>query len=94
VDLAQLIASSCRQKILETLSKVKQTHIMELVRKVHSTYGQVNRNVRILEQEGIVEIKYYGRMRIIRLNSENPRTTAILKALRILKNHRFQQQKD
>ena len=84
--LAQLISSSCRQKILETLSKVKQTHIMDLVRKANSTYSQVNRNVQILEQEGIVSSNYYGRMRIITLNSDNPKTVAILKALRILKN--------
>jgi len=83
--LAQLISSSCRQKIVETLSKVKQTHIMDLVRKVNSTYSQVNRNVQILEKEGIVSSNYYGRMRIIRLNSDNPKTVAILKALRILK---------
>ena len=59
---------------------------MELVRKTNSTYGQVNRNVQILEQEGIVEIKYYGRMRMIKLNSDNPKTVAMSKALRILKN--------
>jgi predicted transcriptional regulator len=86
LDLAQLISSSCRQKIIETLSKVKQTHIMDLVRRINSTYGQVNRNVQILEQEGIVNSNYHGRMRMIKLNSDNPKTVAILKALRILKN--------
>jgi predicted transcriptional regulator len=85
LDLSQLISSSCRRKILETLSKVKQTHIMDLVRKVNSTYGQVNRNVQVLEQEGIVSSNYYGRMRLIKLNSGNPKTVALLKALRILK---------
>jgi predicted transcriptional regulator len=85
LHLTQLISSSCRQKIMETLSKVKQTHIMDLVRKVNSTYSQVNRNVQILEKEGIVSSNYYGRMRIIRLNSDNPKTVAILKALTILK---------
>jgi predicted transcriptional regulator len=86
LDLVQLICSSCRRKIVETMSKVKQTYIMDLVRRVNSTYGQVNRNVQILEQEGIVNSNYHGRMRMIKLNSDNPKTVAILKALRILKN--------
>jgi hypothetical protein len=86
LDLAQLISSSCRQKIIETLSKVKQTHIMDLVRRVNSTYSQVNRNVQILERESIVSSHYHGRMRIIKLNCDNPKTVAMLKALRILKN--------
>ena len=58
---------------------------MDLVRKINSTYTQVNRNLRILEKEGIVESKSYGRIRIIRLNKENPKTEAILKALEILR---------
>lgn len=89
LDLVQLISSSCRRKILETLSKVKQTHMMDLVRMVNSTYSQVNRNVQILEQEDIVSSNYYGRMRIIKLNSDNPKTTALLKVLRALKNPNF-----
>ena len=34
---------------------------MDLVRKVNSTYGQVNRNLQILEREGIVNTQYYIR---------------------------------
>jgi len=63
--------------------------MMDLVRKVNSTYTQVNRNLLILEQEDIVESRYYGRMRVIRLNRENPKTEAILKALRMLRNPQF-----
>ena len=63
-----------------------QTHMMNLVRKVNSTYTQVNRNLQILQQEDIVESKYYGRMRMIKLNRENPKTEAILRALRILRH--------
>jgi len=89
LDLGRLMASSCRQKILENLSKVSQTHVMDLVRRVNSTYGQVNRNLQILEQEGIVNIRYYGRLKIIKLNRENPKTVTLLKALRILRNQRL-----
>lgn len=89
MDLGRLIASTCRQKILETLSRVQQTHMMDLVRKVNSTYTQVDRNLKILQQEDIVESKYYGRTRIIKLNRENPKTEVMLKALRMLKHQEF-----
>lgn len=59
--------------------------MMDLVRRVNSTYTQVNRNLGILEREGIVKSQRYGRIRIIKLNRENPKTDAILKALKILK---------
>jgi DeoR/GlpR family transcriptional regulator of sugar metabolism len=86
LNLGRLMASSCRQKILEALSKVGQTHVMDLVRRVNSTYGQVNRNLQILEREGIVNIQYYGRLKMVKLNRENPKTVTLQKVLKMLKS--------
>jgi DNA-binding transcriptional ArsR family regulator len=61
---------------------------MELVRRVNSTYNQVNSNLRILREEGIVFDQQLGRMRVIRLNKENPKTGQLLQALRILETPR------
>jgi predicted transcriptional regulator len=57
---------------------------MELVRKVNSTYNQVNSNLQILREEGIVFDERFGRMRVIRLNKDNPKTVLLLQALKIL----------
>lgn len=86
MKLQQVIASSCRQKILVAMSRVKRTHVTSLVRMINSTYNQVSRNLQILETEGIVKIRHYGRMKMIELSSENPKTLALMKALSILDN--------
>jgi DNA-binding transcriptional ArsR family regulator len=57
---------------------------MELVREINSTYNQVNASLLVLKQEGIITEERLGRLRIIRLNKENPKTTIILKALKNL----------
>lgn len=90
--LEQITASSCRQKMLLALSKTKRTNVTNLVRIINSTYNQVNRNLQILEKEGIVETKRYGRMKIIELKIENPRTQALLKALHMLNRPTFDSQ--
>lgn len=36
------------------------------------------------EKEGIIEIKYYGRVKMIELETDNPKTHALLKALHLL----------
>jgi hypothetical protein len=59
---------------------------MGLVRNINSTYVEVNRNFKILEKEGIVTDQRVGRLRVIRLNRENPTTTLLLQALKILSN--------
>jgi DNA-binding transcriptional ArsR family regulator len=79
-----VLASSCRRRILKALWKLGRANVMELVRKVNSTYSQVNPNLQILEKEGIIVDERFGRMRIIRLNKENTNTLLLLKALRTL----------
>jgi DNA-binding transcriptional ArsR family regulator len=86
MDSRRLIASSCRQKILQALSKVGETYLMDLVRRTNSTYTQVNRNVEILEKEGMIKVRSVGRLKMIRLERDNPKTDALLKALKLLRN--------
>lgn len=81
-----MLASSCRQKIIKELSKVKGIHIMGLVRRINSTYNETNRNFKILQKEGIVTDRHFGRMRVIKLNRENPRTGILLQVLETLES--------
>jgi predicted transcriptional regulator len=84
MDLETLMASSCRRRILRVLSSSKRTNVMALVRKANSTYNQVNSNLQILQKEGIIFDEHFGRMRVIRLNRDNPKTGLLLQALKIL----------
>ncbi|MEM2999674.1 MAG: ArsR family transcriptional regulator [Candidatus Bathyarchaeia archaeon] len=75
------MASSCRRKILTALAEKKELTIMKLVQMVNSTYNEVDRNLRVLEQEGIISQSYAEHKRIIRLNYENEETLVLLKIL-------------
>ena len=81
MKLEQIIASTCRQKMLLSLSKVKETHVTKLVRTINSTYNEVRRNLEILENEGIVKITLYGKMKMVELQRDNQKTGKLLKAL-------------
>lgn len=59
---------------------------MKLVRSVNSTYNEVNRNLQILERQGIVTQRQVGRKRIIRLNLKNEKRVVSLKILKILED--------
>jgi hypothetical protein len=86
LELKKLVSSSCRQKILKTLSRESGMNMMNLVRKINSTYNETNRNLKILESEDIVVICYFGRVRWIKLNRENPKTIALLQVLKVLES--------
>jgi predicted transcriptional regulator len=89
LDLSRVLASSLRQKILRVLFEKREMQVMKLVTSVGSTYNEVNRNLLILEKEGIIINEYpvkvrHGKVRIIRLNRENPKTQLLLAALKTL----------
>jgi len=84
LNLKQIIAFSCRQKMLLAPSRIKRTHLSNLIRVINSTYNQVNRNLRILVKEDIIRIRQYGHMKMIQLNNENPETQILLEALHML----------
>lgn len=84
MELESVLASSCRRKILRTLSKQEQILMMDLVRAVNSTYNEVDRNIDILEQEELIIQRRSGHRRIIQLNFKNEKTLIILKILKIL----------
>jgi hypothetical protein len=69
---------------------MKETHVTKLVRDINSTYNQVDRNLKILELEGIVTTKRYGHLRTIQLNRENPQTIQLLKALDVLERPKIE----
>lgn len=57
---------------------------MRLTVGINGKYPQVNSELQILQKEEIVIDKHIGRMRIISLNKENPKTGILLQALKLL----------
>jgi DNA-binding transcriptional ArsR family regulator len=88
IELEMILASSCRRRILRVLYKLGRVNVMMLVRKVNSTYSQVNPNLQILEKEGIVTEEHLGHKRIIKLNRENDKTEVLLQVLKIFERFR------
>jgi len=86
MNLETLLASSCRRRMLRVLSSSGQTNIMALVLKANSTYNQVNSHLQVLREEGIVFDEYVGRLRVVKLNKENPRTLLLLQVLKMLRS--------
>lgn len=84
MDLKKLLASSCRQKILKELEELNEINVMALVSRTNSTYNEVNRNLSILEQEGIITNTKYRRLRIIKLNRRNSKTKLLIQVLNAL----------
>ncbi|MCW4003970.1 MAG: hypothetical protein NWE95_08690 [Candidatus Bathyarchaeota archaeon] len=89
MDLRVVIASSVRQKILKVLAQKHELQVMKLASNVGTTYNELNRNLLILEKEGIIINEYRvkvrrGKVRVLRLNRDNPKTDVLIKVLKTL----------
>ena len=84
MDLTELLSSACRRKIIEYLAENGSTNIMQLILGIRGKYPQTNAELQVLQKEGIVIYQHVGRMRIVKLNKENPKTILLLQALKIL----------
>jgi len=72
-SLANVLSSSGRIKILTVLSNVGKLHLSEIARKTDQSYSATVRHLQELSEASIVEEHDYGRVRMFRLNLENPR---------------------
>ncbi len=72
-SLANVLSSSGRIKILTVLSNVGELHLSEIARKTDQSYSATDRHLQELSEASIVEEHDYGRVRMFRLNLENPR---------------------
>ena len=72
-SLANVLSSSGRIKILTVLSNVGELHLSEIARKTDQSYSATDLHLQELSEASIVEEHDYGRVRMFRLNLENPR---------------------
>ena len=73
LSLAKVLSSSGRIKILTVLSNAQELHLSEIARKIDQSYSSTDRHLQDLSEASIVEEHDYGRVRMFRLNLENPR---------------------
>lgn len=71
--LARVLSSSGRIKILTLLSSVGELHLSEIAKRTDQNYTSADRHLSELSDALIVEEHDYGRVRMFKLNLENPR---------------------
>jgi DNA-binding transcriptional ArsR family regulator len=64
-------------RILKILAQVGELNVSEIARKLGVNYESVNIHLRILESEGILQQKTFGRIRLYRFNEQSPKARAV-----------------
>jgi len=83
MNVENFFSSKIRMKILKILSEVGELNISGIARRLGVNYETTNKHLKVLENEGIVQHKRFGRIRIYRLNKHSPKTKAIQNLLEV-----------
>ncbi len=64
-------------KILKLLDRMHELNVSEIAHRLGVNYTVAMKHLRVLEEEGVLQHKMFGRIRLYRLNDSSPKTKAI-----------------
>lgn len=77
MDVEDVFSSKLRMKILLILMQLGQLNVSEIARRLRVNYSVTRKNLQVLEDEGILQHRKYGRTRLYRIDHNSPKTVAV-----------------
>ncbi len=77
MQLEEVVGNKLRIKILKLINQLGELNVSELVRRLGANHKTTIRNLKILENEGILQHKTFGRIRLYRFNEKSAKAKAI-----------------
>jgi predicted transcriptional regulator len=77
MDVEDVFSSKLRMKILKILMQVGELNVSEIARRLSVNYNTTSKHLKVLEDEGILQHKVFGRIRLYRLNEHSPKAKGV-----------------
>ena len=77
MDLEQVFSSKSRMKILKLIYQLGQLNVSDVARRLKLNYVSTSGHLKLLECEGILQERKYGRIRMYRFNEGSAKAKAV-----------------
>ena len=77
MDIEEVFSSKPRMRILKLLSRLGSLNVSDIARRIKLNYSTTNRHLKLLEAEGILQQRIYGRIRMYKFSSVSPKARAV-----------------
>jgi DNA-binding transcriptional ArsR family regulator len=77
VELEEVFSSKSRVKILKLIYTLGSLNVSDVARRVKMNYASTAEHLRVLEAEGILEVRAYGRVRMYRFAGGSVKAKAV-----------------
>jgi DNA-binding transcriptional ArsR family regulator len=86
MELEQVFSSKPRMKILKLIYQLGQLNVSDVARRIKMNYTATAGHLKILEKEGILEARVYGRVHMYRF-SESKKAKAVAALIEAWENN-------
>jgi DNA-binding transcriptional ArsR family regulator len=77
MEIEEVFSSKPRMKILKLLARLGTLNVSEIAKRIGLNYSATNKHLVLLETEGILVQRSYGRIRMYRFNETSARSKAV-----------------
>ena len=77
MDLEEFFSSKLRMKILKLFFQLGELNVSEVARRLGVNYKTTDKHLKTLEEEGILQHKTFGRIRLYRINKSSPKAEVL-----------------
>ena len=81
MELEEVFSSKPRMKILKLIARLGALNVSDIARRINLNYSTTNLHLKLLEAEGILEQRIYGRIRMYRFNESTSKAIAVQKLI-------------
>ena len=77
MDVEDVFSSKLRMKVLKILVEMRELNVSEIARRLKANYNSISKHLKVLEDEGLIQHKVFGRIRLYRLNEHSPKAKSV-----------------
>ena len=81
VEIEAVFSSKPRMKILTLISRLGTLNVSDIARRINLNYTTTNQHLKLLETEGVLQQRVYGRIRMYKFNEISPKAKAVQKLI-------------
>lgn len=86
MQIEMVLGNKLRLKILKNLSRMRELNVTEIARRLGTNHKTTMKHLKILEDEGILQHKRFGRIHLYRFNENSAKAKAIQTLLETWEN--------
>jgi predicted transcriptional regulator len=77
MELEEVLSSKSRMKILKLIYQLGQLNVSDVARRLKLNFASTSKHLKLLESEGILQERTYGRVRMYRFNEGSAKAKAV-----------------